>query len=55
MSITLNIKKKAIKAQFFAIYDGHGGHQCCDYLKDSLHDLLINSSYFPSDPKRALT
>ena len=37
VSITLNIKKKGVRAQFFAIYDGHGGSLCCDYLKDNLH------------------
>ena len=37
VSITLNIKKKGVKAQFFAVYDGHGGHLCCDFLKDNLH------------------
>lgn len=25
------------KCSFFAIYDGHGGSNCADYLKDHLH------------------
>jgi protein phosphatase PTC2/3 len=25
------------KCSFFAIYDGHGGSACADFLKDSLH------------------
>lgn len=37
VSITLNIKKNGLKSQFFAVYDGHGGSKCCDYLKDNLH------------------
>lgn len=37
VSITLNINKNGVKSQFFAVYDGHGGANCCDYLKDSLH------------------
>lgn len=37
VSVTLNILKHGVKSQFFAIYDGHGGSNCCDYLKDNLH------------------
>jgi|JI9StandDraft_2_1071091.scaffolds.fasta_scaffold174787_1 protein phosphatase 2C family protein 2/3 len=54
VSITLNIKKQGSRAHFFAIYDGHGGHLCCDFLKEELHQRLINNSYFPSEPKKAL-
>ena len=43
-----------VRAHFFAIYDGHGGSLCCDFLKDNLHEFLINSPSFPSDPKKAL-
>jgi protein phosphatase PTC2/3 len=50
VSIILNINKPASrtditdwpKCSFFAIYDGHGGHACSDYLKDNLHNIIIN-------------
>ncbi|MFO0116537.1 MAG: hypothetical protein ACK521_02590 [bacterium] len=29
------------KCSFFAIYDGHGGHVCSDFLKDALHNIII--------------
>lgn len=32
VSIILNISKNGTKAAFFAIYDGHGGSNCCDFL-----------------------
>ena len=35
---------------YFAIYDGHGGNLCADYLKDKLHILIINHPAFPKDP-----
>ena len=43
-----------LKCSFFAIYDGHGGNMCADYLKDHLHQLIINQDCFPKDPKKAL-
>lgn len=34
--------------QIFAIYDGHGGSKCAEYLKDNLHNNIINLPSFPS-------
>ena len=28
------------KCAFFAVFDGHGGSKCADYLKDHLHELV---------------
>lgn len=27
----------------FAVYDGHGGSECCNYLKDKLHAYLLTA------------
>ena len=62
ISIILNIKKprnycKKIewpKLFFFAVFDGHAGSQCADFLRDNLHEFIINSKYFPEDPKNAI-
>ncbi len=27
--------------QIFAIYDGHGGSKCAEYLKDNLHNNIL--------------
>lgn len=54
VSIILNITKKSTKCSFFAIYDGHGGSACCDFLRDGLHDYIINHSAFPDEPRQAL-
>jgi protein phosphatase PTC2/3 len=57
VSIILNILKPESKAHipdekwprcsFFAIYDGHGGAGCADYLRDNLHQIVIQEDAFP--------
>ena len=42
------------KCSYFAIYDGHGGHNCADFLKDYLHTFIVNTPSFPEDPRKAL-
>jgi protein phosphatase 2C family protein 2/3 len=54
VSIILNIMKNGVKASFFAIYDGHGGSNCCDFLTQNLHQFVFNSKHFPSQPRQAL-
>ena len=39
------------RCSYFAIYDGHGGSLCADYLRDHLHQYVINEPCFPADPK----
>lgn len=49
VSIILNIMKPASrmneewpKCSFFGVYDGHGGVNCADFLRDNLHQYVIN-------------
>ena len=42
------------RCSFFAIYDGHGGSGCADFLRDNLHQFVIKQEAFPSDPKEAI-
>lgn len=35
------------RCSLFAIYDGHGGSQCADFLRDTLHELLVQDVAFP--------
>jgi len=39
---------------FFGIYDGHGGSQCADFLRDNLHTYVVREPCFPDDPREAL-
>lgn len=27
----------------FAVYDGHGGSECCNFLKEKLHSYLLTN------------
>ena len=50
-----NLKDKGnIKLSFFAIYDGHAGNKCAEYLKNNLHTFILESKYFPSEPLKAI-
>jgi protein phosphatase 2C family protein 2/3 len=40
--------------QIFAVYDGHGGSKCAEYLKDNLHNNIINLPEFPSNIPEAI-
>ena len=40
--------------QIFGIYDGHGGSKCAEYLKDNLHNNIINLPEFPTDIPKAI-
>ena len=63
VSIILNMTKPSNrkdvahwpKCSYFAIYDGHGGSACADFLKDQLHLIIIQQESFPRDPAQALT
>lgn len=39
---------------FFAIYDGHGGKECANFLRDNLHLFITNDACFPNDPCQAI-
>ncbi|CDW85415.1 protein phosphatase 2c containing protein [Stylonychia lemnae] len=40
--------------QIFGIYDGHGGVQCADYLKENLHNKIVRNSKFQTDIIQAI-
>ena len=42
------------KCSFFAIFDGHGGSLCADFLRDNLHNYIIRDQSFPRNPKEAI-
>ena len=35
---------------YFAIYDGHGGNKCCNFLQENLHNYIFESEFFPLNP-----
>lgn len=63
VSIILNITQQSStsapaeawpKCSFFAVYDGHGGSACADFLKDHLHQFIVKSRHYPFNPKEAI-
>ena len=42
------------KTSFFGIYDGHGGNQCSEFLRDSLHKLILNDINYPENVELAI-
>ena len=48
------LKNSPLKISFFAIYDGHAGNKCCEFLKNNLHNYIFESTFFPSDPIKAI-
>ena len=42
------------KTSFFGIYDGHGGNQCSEFLRDSLHKLILNDQNYPENVELAI-
>ena len=42
------------KISYFAIYDGHAGNKCCNYLKHYLHKYIFESEFFPLNPIKAI-
>ena len=47
-------KKYWPKTSFFGIYDGHGGAKCADFLRDSLHKLILNDENYPENVSEAI-
>ena len=42
------------KVGYFAVYDGHAGVKCADFLKQNLHNYIFQDSNFPTDIKTAI-
>ena len=38
---------------YFAIYDGHAGNSCSNFLQENLHQYLFDSDFFPLYPLQA--
>ncbi len=49
MSIIVNVNSgnRIKNSSYFAVYDGHGGSMCSDFLRDNLHLYVIQDSSFP--------
>lgn len=39
---------------FFGVYDGHGGTQCAEYLRDHLHGFILSNPDLKANPQKAI-
>ncbi|CAG9313709.1 unnamed protein product [Blepharisma stoltei] len=39
---------------YFGLFDGHGGNGCSNFLRDNLHQFIIESHHFPLAPHKAI-
>lgn len=42
------------KISYFAIFDGHAGHDCANFLQKNLLNYIITNKNFPINPKESL-
>jgi protein phosphatase 2C family protein 2/3 len=42
------------KISYFAIFDGHAGNKCAEYLRENLLKLICTNSYFPENITEAI-
>lgn len=61
VSIVVDISKppefpnaRDLKCSLFAVFDGHGGAKCAEFLRDNFYQALIKDPNFPKNPSLAL-
>ena len=45
---------QSFPTSFFALFDGHSGVKCADYLRDNMHQIITKQHAYKKDKKKAL-
>lgn len=48
------LPQDASPTSYYAVFDGHAGTDAAIYSVSHLHQFLAESSFYPTDPERAL-
>ena len=49
-----NSKNKVLNVSYFSVFDGHSGNKCSDFLRENMHNYILNSPFFPSNMIKAI-
>lgn len=53
-SMTSNRESIIPHSSYFSVFDGHGGNKCANFLRENLHQYILNDSNFPTNCDQAL-
>jgi protein phosphatase PTC2/3 len=54
ISIVTKLSIDYSDVSIYAVYDGHGGQGCADYLRESIPRLILKQECLKTDPEQAL-
>lgn len=60
VSVIMNVSKEqsvhavGMSCSYFSVFDGHGGHNCANYLRENLHKIILSDINFPNDCPEAI-
>ena len=54
ISIVTRLSNEYPDASIYAVFDGHGGHGCADFLRENIPRFIASQPNLRTDPENAL-